>query len=499
MRRRFVPLALAVWLAASFAGAELSQQYKDWPSGPAGFLLTESERKAYSQIQTDKEAQAFIDLFWARRDPDLNTVQNEFKLDFDLKVAAADKQFSTDQLKGSESDRAKVLYLMGKPAAVENQSAGAGEEGNRPTFVERGATQIWIYTKDGRPPTPETKKGDETVFVFTETKPGARDFLLDHADRRNKQAFKVLAEMPEKLLLHPKLTEVPRIGLIPGTKAATTEQEAVFDAQPRPWPQGAVVLATSGVQGEALHPIWLFVQLPDGAPPATEAVGRVRKADGGEAAGSFDGPVNALSVPGGRAYEFSLPVAPGAWKVDLALLGAGGPVAVTTVDATNDAVPADGPYISPVYWGAEARQSAQARLGDAYHLGGMHLLPVPDNRYKSEQNITYAVYVVRPTLDEQQQPKVELSVALYSGGKKNDEQPYSPITGVKIANDMWVFGQMLPLSGFRRGTEFELRVSFRDAKSGVARSGSIPFTVVKEEAAAPAATPAPVSSPGPKK
>ena len=53
MRRTFIPLALACWIVASVAGAELSQTYKDWPNGAAGFLLTDSERSAYAQIQTD--------------------------------------------------------------------------------------------------------------------------------------------------------------------------------------------------------------------------------------------------------------------------------------------------------------------------------------------------------------------------------------------------------------------------------------------------------------
>ena len=54
---------------------------------------------------------------------------------------------------------------------------------------------------------------------------------------------------------------------------------------------------------------------------------------------------------------------------------------------------------------------------------------------------------------------------------------------------MWVFGQMLPLEGFRRGTDFELEVTLRDAKTGLTRTQKIPFTVIKEGAAAPAAAP----------
>ncbi len=498
MRRSLAPLAVAALLVASLAGAQLSQTYKDFPTGPAGFVMTENEKKAFAELKTDAQAQAWIELFWARRDPDLNTVENEFKQDFDARVAAADKQFTTPKLAGSLSDRGKVLILLGKPLAIQKVAAGTEDtEGNRPTFIERGETQIWWYCKPGKVCEPPFKQPDMNPFVFSETRVGAGDFPLDRSDRRNLQAQKLLAEQVDKLNLHPKLTEVPRIGLLPGTKAATTAQQAVFDVQPRPWPQqGAAVLSASGVRSETSHPIWIWLQLPDAVPAATQATGRVRKASSGDVVGSFVAPVTPIGVPGGRAYEFSLPADPGDWKVDLALSSDAGPVAVTTVDAKNEPVPADGPYISPIIWSADIRQAAQAHLGDAFHLGGMGLIPRLDNKYKQDENITYGAYVVRPTLDDKGQPQIELKIGLYSGGKKHDEQPFQAIQGAKLFGDIWVFGQQLPLGGFRRGTEFELEVTLRDAKSGVERSQKIPFTVIKEDAApaAPAAaTPPPKS------
>ena len=490
MRRSFVPLALAVWVFAAVAGAQLSQSFQDFARGPAGFLMTDSEKKAYADLKTDAEAQAWIDLFWARRDPDLNTVQNEFKLDFEIRVKAADLQFSFGKVKGSMSDRGRVLILMGKPLQVQQVAAGAeAPAGERPDFIERGNTQIWSYCKPGKECKPPFKADEMVPFVFSETRVGNGDFLLDRSDRRNALAQKILAAQVEKLLLHPKLTEVPRVGLLPGTKAATESQQAVFDTQPRPWPEGAAVVAASGVQSETIHPIWVYVQLPDATPPATQAVGRVRKAQGGDVVGSFASPVTALSVPGGRAYEFSLPVEAGEWKVDLALSSDAGPVAITTVDAKNEPAPSDGPYISPIFWGADVRQAAKAHIGDAFHLGGMHLLPHLGNTYKQDENITYGAYVVRPSLNDQGQPQIELQIALYSGGKKNDEQPFQIMDGVKVYGDMWVFGQMLPLEGFRRGTDFELEVTLRDAKTGLTRTQKIPFNVMKEGAAAPAAAP----------
>jgi hypothetical protein len=122
----------------------------------------------------------------------------------------------------------------------------------------------------------------------------------------------------------------------------------------------------------------------------------------------------------------------------------------------------------------------------------MQLIPRVDNRYKATENITYAAYIVRPSLDEKGQPKIELGVTLYSGDKKHDEQPFQPVTGVRVTGDIWAFGQVLPLAGFRRGVAFDLEVNFRDVTSGFTRTQKIPFTVIKEEPAAPAVTPSAV-------
>ncbi|HUK13231.1 MAG TPA: GWxTD domain-containing protein [Thermoanaerobaculaceae bacterium] len=497
MRRRITTLALVALLLGTFAGAELSQQYKDWPNGPAGFLLTSSERKAYAEIKTDAEAQAFIDLFFAKRDEKLGAV-NEFKLNFDERVKAADKQFATDKLAGSMTDRGKVLILMGPPVGpARNAPAGQGQEGNLPDFMERGASQTWIYTKDGKP---AVKKEDEIPFVFWEMRPGTKDYVLEKADRRNRQALKLLAEQPEKLVLHPKLTEVPRPGLLPGSKAATSEELKVFDGAAK-LPEGAKFVTASGLQSDVLHPIWVWLQLPDSTPAAAHAICRVRRADTGAVVGSFGSvAVTPVSVPGARAYEFSLPVQDaGKWKVDLALLGDAGPVAVTTLDATNEATPADGPYVAPLLWGADVRQEAQAHLGDAFNVGGWHVIPRLDNKYTPEESLAYFGSVVRPTLDAQGNPKVEISMVLYANGKKNDESGFTAANVSKVGNtNIWMFGSSLPLSGFRRGVDFELELTVRDSLANVARSVKIPFTIPKVAAAAPAGTAAPAAaSPAP--
>ena len=207
---------------------------------------------------------------------------------------------------------------------------------------------------------------------------GAGDFVLDrsrpaqppgHEDPRRRR--------PEQLILNPKLTEVPRVGLLPGTKAATDvaagrlrlPAAALAGRAPRSSRPRACRARRSTRSG-------CTCSSRTRCPRPRRRSGASARRTGGDVVGSFVSPVRPISVPGGRAYEFSLPV-------DAGELEGGprpaqrrrGPVAVTTVDAKNEPAPSDGPYISPIYWGADIRQAAQARLGDAFHLGGMHLMP----------------------------------------------------------------------------------------------------------------------------
>jgi GWxTD domain-containing protein len=508
MRRSTLLVALVALAIAASAGAQLSQTNKDWPNGPVRFLMTDSEKKAYSVLKSDVEAKDFIELFWARRDPDLATVTNEAKVDFDMRVEAADKLFTTDKLKGSLSDRGKVLILMGRPSARANLKPGdaAADSAMSSEFAPQGRGEDWMYKVPGK-----KGKEEEIHFVFVESSEGAGDFALDRSNRRNVFSMKYLAETPERLIKNPTFTNValiPRPGLLPGSKAAVPDQLKVFDGEARPWPAGAAATVASGVQSEQMHPIWVFLQLPDAAPVAALATGRVRKADGNETVGSFgEVAVTPISAASARAYEFSFAVPAAQYKVDLALLDAQKvPIAVTTLDATSEAASTDGTFVSQIFTGAEVRQESQARVGSAFNVGGWHILPRLDNSYKSDENLSYFCFIVRPAKSTPTaaagapaaapgEPKIELSMALWVGDKKQDETQFQPASVSRIANtDMWMFGSSLPMNAFRRNVPFRIDITVRDANANVARTTKIPFLVLKE-AAAPAAATSPAAKP----
>jgi GWxTD domain-containing protein len=473
-----VTVALTAALLATAAFAQLSDTYANWPKGPDGFLLTKPELKEYNKITTDAQAQAFIDLFWAKRDPDLNTVVNEFKLDFDMRVEAADKQFGTEKLRGAMSDRGRTLLLLGVPSRHSLVPAGSPVQGapgeSQQVFADRGNIEVWEYLKDKLP---SDIKAEQVLFVFVETRPGTKDFPLERGDRRNAQAMKLIASAPERYLFNPKLTEVPKLGLLPGSKAAGAAQLALLAAEPRPWPEGAKALTTTGLATVGLHPAWVSVRLPASAPVANEAIGRVRAGTGDAEAGTFVAAVTPLEVGGERLYEFSLPVEAGAWKFDLALLAGGSPVAVGTIDVETEKVPTEGTYLSPFYWGVEVRQEAQAHLGDPFNVGGWHVVMHPEAEYKPTESISYFCFAVRPSLDEAGQPAITVGLAVFLDERKLTERVAERANLSQVSEGLWMYGSQLPLSIFRRSGSYRLEVTLADTPSGVTRTATIPITV----------------------
>src|SRR5450759_1372142 len=109
---RQASFALVFLLATNARGAGL-ERYKDWNKSPEfSILAVESEQKEWKKIASDEEAERFIQLFWAKRDPDLKTPLNEFKIAFDQRVKEADQLFGLPRTRGALTERGKLYVLV---------------------------------------------------------------------------------------------------------------------------------------------------------------------------------------------------------------------------------------------------------------------------------------------------------------------------------------------------------------------------------------------------
>src|ERR1019366_3707615 len=133
---RGASLAVILVLATSASGAGL-ERYKDWSKSPEfTFLATDAEQKEWEKLTSDQEADHFIQLFWAKRDPDLKTSVNEFKVVFDQRVKEADGLFSMPRLRGALTERGKLYILLGPPYTL---SVLRGTKGQPPLRDSTGA------------------------------------------------------------------------------------------------------------------------------------------------------------------------------------------------------------------------------------------------------------------------------------------------------------------------------------------------------------------------
>src|SRR5947208_3188845 len=88
------PLWLTVFAAGIAASvfAQVSPQYRNWEDSALRYLMMTQEKTDWASLKTDAEAKAFIELFWARRDPTPETPDNELRQQIETRIAEADKR-----------------------------------------------------------------------------------------------------------------------------------------------------------------------------------------------------------------------------------------------------------------------------------------------------------------------------------------------------------------------------------------------------------------------
>ena len=167
-----------------------------WLDSPVRYLLTPAEKTQFTSATTSTEREAFVTAFWARLDPTPTTLENEFREEFERRVAFADAAFRTDTVPGHQTDRAVVFALMGAPSfmtvkAVENAGddamdalrrgghASASSAHSLDSTLSSTSRTSWIYRKDR---IPETIPFPELRFDFV-TRPGYGTGVLQKDDQ----------------------------------------------------------------------------------------------------------------------------------------------------------------------------------------------------------------------------------------------------------------------------------------------------------------------------
>lgn len=121
---------------------ELDTPYKKWLNEEVPYIITDEERSAFLQLQTNEEREQFIEAFWQRRDSTPDTVENEFKEEHYRRIAYTNERFSSG-IPGWRTDRGRMYIMWGPPDSIESHSSGSTY--NRPMSEGGGQTTVFGF------------------------------------------------------------------------------------------------------------------------------------------------------------------------------------------------------------------------------------------------------------------------------------------------------------------------------------------------------------------
>ena len=121
---------------------ELMTPYKKWLDEDVVYIISDEEKKAFKQLNTDEEREQFVEQFWLRRDPTPDTDENEFKEEHYRRIAYANEHFASG-IPGWRTDRGRIYIQYGPADEVDAHSSGGSYE--RPMSEGGGETETYPF------------------------------------------------------------------------------------------------------------------------------------------------------------------------------------------------------------------------------------------------------------------------------------------------------------------------------------------------------------------
>jgi GWxTD domain-containing protein len=488
-----LPTLLLSWPIAATA-AKLDKDDRAWLDQVGPIILAE-ERKSYEELEDKADREEFRKIFWARRDPDLTTPENEFQPEYEAAREKADQEYRIVGRAGSLTDCGRIFILLGEPDDVRFQP-GAVSVGLR-------TPETWIYRdKPGRP----HFEGGEAAFSFDEecrATAGLERAFEQLATSKIKQPQleyrtgedghlvsldeQLPKDSPARALLNSPRQDFPIaidtsylrtsedqtgvVGLVrgeaPDLPVETREGKQVLD----------VVVATSLLDGDGNEKVW------------TEQ------------------PVQADVQPDGSFLaSYGVSAAPGDYTLNVGVVIGEGPLGslvsqpievpdLSRVETADDGSSQKLPSAASILFIREVvdlppdEPVSPAHPYAAFRLGQTQLVPHFGRDLKQSDTVSFFYFVYDLPVDPATgAADASVSFSILKGGKPIAQAPESPATTAVVGSAVGP----VPLSGLSPGTYVaQLKVTDRLQKKTVVRNEK--FTVAaaeaKAEAAAEGATP----------
>lgn len=138
----------------TYVGPALDASPDTWgTTHPALEVLgTRAEKRTWGNLTNTADRAKFIADFWAKRDTDPATPQNEFQVAYERRAAFSDKMFAVSQKRGAYDDRGRVFSILGEPIFVRRRPISDKDKMVVAIDVMiNGVIEQWTYSKDQLP------------------------------------------------------------------------------------------------------------------------------------------------------------------------------------------------------------------------------------------------------------------------------------------------------------------------------------------------------------
>ena len=457
MKFRTTIFAATIVLAAAAGFAQLSMAKADWARGPVQYFMTKDEVAQWNALKSDAEADQFIVLFWAKRDPTPGTPQNEFRADFESRVQYADQHFGNARQRGSLTDRGKVLILFGAPTrAVRSGGAGAINRPTTPaqppsTEAEDTATaeqQLWIY--EGA--IAEKNFGAPRVELRFIDRMGNQDFRMETPridftaatqraitsaiTRPSLTVAELQKQQPQPL---PAATQTAPPAPPPPTTTLKTAalETAVTNARPS---NKALISYAEFVAptGDYYVPVELYVPASAGlAADAADTFFGVIEDSTGKRVTAFEEPAALVASKTDYFVDRTLTLPSGKYTAILGLAKAGAPVVVTSAPLELNTLTKESTGTSRLILSNNIYEmTAAAPVRSPFAFGKLKIVPKANEVFTNKDELGYFVEIHNPGIDTTSNlPKLQMKMDLVDSKGKT-------LAGAPLTD-----AQALPLSG----------------------------------------------------
>jgi len=424
VRRRASLVGLALCLLSAPAARALDKEGKKWLDEVKPIMLPDEE-KTYRDLKDKADVAEFQKIFWARRDPDLETPANEYQAEYQKARGEADTRYRIAGTPGSLTDCGRVFILLGPPDDVKKaEAADASIPGRR-------VPETWTYRD--RPgfkfgPTGQIQLGfDETCTLPQGNRMGEQLNRLAEAKvtspnigyRRGAEGKIVkLAEQLPKPSPANALLKAPR-------------QDFPISAEPTMFLRGqdGASYVAGLIKGDAST---VTVKDAGGKKTAKLVLGTQAVDESGKSAGTTEREIN-VDVAPDNSYvaSYGMALKPGTYTMKVAVLDPQtSKGSVATLPLKMPDYDSEGLILSPLLVlrdVADMPANPQDALA-AFQLGPMRFIPHYGNVFSADDSITLLTFLYNPKVDAATgKPSTTASFAILKEGKpvaKAEEQNY---------------------------------------------------------------------------